>query len=324
MLDGRSPASYSARSCDCGHAWGAPVDENLSKLAKHAATMMHFTNLVAYIASPRLVAKAQQVPSREHLLEHTDAYLAVIAAAKQSPDDPGNQGLMAAEPHARKLRDLFEQWEPSPEVPAEITQAARAMLAAAGIPEPPGGWEQFEGWPEEPSTEAAAPPSVPEPQMSLSRVLATSILGGLLVGPFQLGLGGPGGWLILDKPEIHFDEDVLIPDLAAWSAGRAPRPTEELYTTIIPDWVCEIDTACTEGRSFSQRMNAYARAGVRFMWLLDSDLKNIDLLTLNSQSQWALNGAYSISMGHRRIRGAPFDSIEIDIATLFGGAATSG
>jgi hypothetical protein len=32
---------------------------------------------------------------------------------------------------------------------------------------------------------------------------ATSVLGGELSGPFQRGRGGPGGWWILDEPELH-------------------------------------------------------------------------------------------------------------------------
>ena len=51
------------------------------------------------------------------------------------------------------------------------------------------------------------------------------LLGGNLWGPFQLGRqGGPGGWRIIDEPEIHFKnppqktekENVVVPDIAGW------------------------------------------------------------------------------------------------------------
>ena len=39
-------------------------------------------------------------------------------------------------------------------------------------------------------------------------------------GPFDRGRGGPGGWWIIDKPELHFGEDVLVPELLAGGASR--------------------------------------------------------------------------------------------------------
>ncbi len=50
--------------------------------------------------------------------------------------------------------------------------------------------------------------------------LAGSSPGGELVSPFQKGRGGPGGWWILDEPELHFGGDVLVPDLAGWRRER--------------------------------------------------------------------------------------------------------
>lgn len=46
--------------------------------------------------------------------------------------------------------------------------------------------------------------------------------GGRLSGPFDEGRGGPGGWIILDEPELHLSEDVLLPDLAGWHRERMP------------------------------------------------------------------------------------------------------
>jgi len=46
--------------------------------------------------------------------------------------------------------------------------------------------------------------------------LAASVLGGKLTGPFHIGENGPGGWWLLDEPDLHFNSDVLVPDIAAW------------------------------------------------------------------------------------------------------------
>ena len=31
---------------------------------------------------------------------------------------------------------------------------------------------------------------------------------------FDYDAGSPGGWWIIDEPELHLGEDVLVPDLA--------------------------------------------------------------------------------------------------------------
>jgi hypothetical protein len=67
------------------------------------------------------------------------------------------------------------------------------------------------------------------PRPAPRHVNATSYLGGELVGPYGRGRGGPGGWLIFDEPELHLDEQILVPDLAA---QRSPSP--HAYASSIP------------------------------------------------------------------------------------------
>ena len=45
-----------------------------------------------------------------------------------------------------------------------------------------------------------------------------------LGAPFDLGDGGPGGWVILIEPELHLGPrpDKMVPDLAAWKRERMP------------------------------------------------------------------------------------------------------
>jgi hypothetical protein len=49
-----------------------------------------------------------------------------------------------AEPEARRLKALCDEWMPGAELPDELLATARAFLRAAGVPEPPGGWDEHD------------------------------------------------------------------------------------------------------------------------------------------------------------------------------------
>src|SRR4051812_47488973 len=80
--------------------------------------------------------------------------------------------------------------------------------------------------------------ALPRPAPRHSR--ASSVLGVRLGGPFDQGDGGPGGWWIIDEPELHLGPDVLVPDLAGWRRERMPQFPETAFFAIAPDWVCEV------------------------------------------------------------------------------------
>ena len=61
------------------------------------------------------------------------------------------------------------------------------------------------------------------PRPAPAHTLASSALGNDLGNPFQFGRGGPGGWWIFDEPELHLDEDILVPDLAGWRRRRVRK-----------------------------------------------------------------------------------------------------
>jgi hypothetical protein len=59
---------------------------------------------------------------------------------------------------------------------------------------------------------------------------AASVLGMDLGGAFHRGRGGPGGWIILDEPELHLGRDILVPDLV--TRGRTDRVRLEPFGAI--------------------------------------------------------------------------------------------
>lgn len=46
--------------------------------------------------------------------------------------------------------------------------------------------------------------------------------------------------MILDEPELHLDEDVMVPDLAGWRAEALPEFPATAFFELAPDWVCEV------------------------------------------------------------------------------------
>ena len=69
---------------------------------------------------------------------------------------------------------------------------------------------------------------------------AYSALGSQLQGTYDRGRDGPGGWWILDEPEVHLSGHVLVPDIAGWRRTRLPRLPDTAWFELAPDWVCEI------------------------------------------------------------------------------------
>src|SRR5262245_21146776 len=64
------------------------------------------------------------------------------------------------------------------------------------------------------------------PRPASPHALAASTLCSDLLGAFGRppgDQGNPGGWWILFEPEVHFGEDVLVPDLAGWRRERMPK-----------------------------------------------------------------------------------------------------
>jgi Uma2 family endonuclease len=150
----------------------------------------------------------------------------------------------------------------------------------------------------------------PRPRHSL----AASVLGAELNGPFQQGRGGPGGWWILDEPELHFGEDVLVPDIAGWRRERLPEMPDEAYFAIAPDWISEVLSPHNERHDRVRKMPVYARAGVAHAWLVDPLERTVEVLRLHA-GQWEAVRTYRDAEGSRA---EPFTAVEIDLLALWG------
>lgn len=152
------------------------------------------------------------------------------------------------------------------------------------------------------------------PRPASRHALASSRLGLELGGPFDRGRGGPGGWWILDEPELHFGTDVLVPDLAGWRRERLPEFPDTPAFTLAPDWACEIVSPSTERLDRAKKMPVYARERVGHFWLVNPIARTLEVYRL-SDNGWLLLATHE---GSARVRAEPFDAVELELAPLWG------
>src|SRR5688572_23801957 len=155
---------------------------------------------------------------------------------------------------------------------------------------------------------------IASPRPAPPHAVASSALGALVGGPFGFGSGGgPGGWWIVDEPELHFGPDVVVPDLAGWRRQRMPRMPSTAFFELAPDWICEVVSPTTAKIDRSRKMDIYARAEVAYAWLIDPLAKTLEVYKLDGK-QWVRRAAY---VGDERPRAEPFDAIELELAALW-------
>jgi len=151
----------------------------------------------------------------------------------------------------------------------------------------------------------------PRPIVRHARV--ASVLGRSLGGPFDDGREGPEGWWILDEVELHWGDDVLVPDLAGWRRTRMPNLPDEPFITLAPDWACEILSPSTARVDRGPKLRIYAREQVRHAWLVDPQARTLEVFRREGEG-WFFVGSFS---GAERIRAEPFDAVELNLGTLW-------
>ena len=152
-----------------------------------------------------------------------------------------------------------------------------------------------------------------QPRPSPKHALAASYLGDDLVGPYGKGRGGPGGWWIIDEPEIHLNGDIMVPDMAGWKKERMPKLPETAFFGLAPDWVCEVLSLHTARKDRIEKMPLYAEYGVSHIWLIDPLIKTLEAFRLEN-GYWQLIGAFSEG---NRVSVEPFQETMIDLASLW-------
>jgi Uma2 family endonuclease len=151
------------------------------------------------------------------------------------------------------------------------------------------------------------------PRPAVPHAEAASVLGMDIGSAFHRGRGGPGGWIILDEPELHFGPDILVPDLAGWRRERMPSAPRTAYVELAPDWACEVLSKSTALIDRKRKTPIYAREKVTHLWLVDPIARLIEVFRLESAG-YRFVDAYG---EQERARIEPFEAIELELAALW-------
>ena len=151
------------------------------------------------------------------------------------------------------------------------------------------------------------------PRPAPRHATASSILGGKLGAAFHWGEGGPGGWRILDEPELHLGEEILVPDLAGWRRERMPELPDTAYFTLAPDWTCEVLSASTRKLDLVRKRPVYAREGVPHLWLVDPVERILEAFELH-EGRWVLIASVE---DDEPVSIAPFEAATFSLGELW-------
>jgi Uma2 family endonuclease len=154
---------------------------------------------------------------------------------------------------------------------------------------------------------------VTSPRPTALHARASSRLGAELGGPFDRGRSGPGGWILLDEPELHLHGNVLVPDIAGWRRERMPELPDATSFELSPDWICEVLSPGTVAHDRGAKLPIYAREGVRHVWLVDPSAHLLEAFRLDGE-KYTLLGVWS---GDASLRAEPFDALALELGVLW-------
>ncbi len=150
------------------------------------------------------------------------------------------------------------------------------------------------------------------PRPSNRQRLAGSRLGRALYG-FDQDRFGPGGWIILDGPEVHLGTAVVEPALAGWRRERMLVLPETWDHGIAPGWICEVMDPHDRAATRTWRRDLCAEHGVGFLWHVDVEARVLEAFRRDGLG-WALVGALH---DDEEVRLPPFEAQGWPLAALW-------
>ncbi len=150
------------------------------------------------------------------------------------------------------------------------------------------------------------------PRPSPRHALAASAIGGLIGHRYHWG-SDSGGWWILDEPELRFEENVVVPDVAGWRRETMPQLPETNQFTITPDWVCEVLSPSTVMLIRNRKLPLYTRESVCHVWFIDPGSLSVEIYVMthsHTEPEMTVSGKVML-------KAPPFESTGIDLGQVF-------
>lgn len=142
---------------------------------------------------------------------------------------------------------------------------------------------------------------------------AATTLGMVIGGPFQLGIGGPGGWVFADEAELHLGPHTVVADMVGWRVERMTEAPDEPYFNVPPDWVFEGISPSTETRDRGEKRSLYANYAVDYYWLLDPRTRTLETFARLDRT-WKLTGFFKED---EQVVAPPFDGMPFKLDLLW-------
>ena len=195
-------------------------------------------------------------------------------------------------------------------VVASLVVDARATVRHVPQPKRRATYEDLMQVPDTKVAEIIDGELVVSPRPAWAHTVAASRLGTDIAGPFDRDPSdpsAPGGWCVVLEPELHFGDDVVVPDWAAWRRWRMPAQADVPYLTLAPDWICEVVAPSTGRIDRSRKMRIYGNAGVTSLWLVEPLAKTLEVYRREAD-RWVVAAVHG---GDEVVRAEPFDAVEL-------------
>jgi Uma2 family endonuclease len=123
----------------------------------------------------------------------------------------------------------------------------------------------------------------------------------------------PKGWWWTPEPRLLLEEDLLVPDLAGWKAGRPATQAPGAFIDRVPEWICEVLTPATARLDLGTKLPRYARAGIQHAWVVNPVHRALEVFR-QEQGRWILKQAFA---GEERVRAEPFESLDFPLTPFW-------
>jgi Uma2 family endonuclease len=129
----------------------------------------------------------------------------------------------------------------------------------------------------------------------------------------MVGRPRSGGWWIVGEPELHYDENIAVPDLAGWRRERMPVYPRGPFVELAPDWICEVLSPRTARLDWEEKLPLYGRMGCSSAWVLVPEAQRLEVLR-HADGSWTRVGLFR---GDDIVRAEPFPDVALRLETVW-------